>query len=182
MNKSKIFIIILTVIFAILIAAGVIIAVVMLGGDGIGSDEDTTIAEENISDAELFYDDIDVKSVKIRNTDGLYYVDAEVKIINYIPYMEECFEEAEESSDGDADFQGIFYKAVSEASEDAKKEKQEITFCLYSVDPERTDWDEDELEDLVKQKAFDKQVSEFAMNKLYELMPEISESDGEVAE
>ena len=181
MNGKKALIIILVVLFAILIAGAVIAAVIIFGGGADGGEDETTLEEENFTDAEMFYEDIEVESVDLRCENGLYYVDAEVKIINYIPYMEECFDKAEKNSSDD-DFQSVFYEYVLEASDGAKKEKLEITFCLYSIDPEKTDWEEDELEGIVKQKAFDKQASEFAMDRLYELMPEISESDGEVAE
>lgn len=107
---------------------------------------------------------------------GLLELTAKVRIPDYSWYFSENWEEAAAGAKDEKEFEVRLFQMAEEtvSGGDVQWEEREITVSLSLADEARKaeDWSQEELEELARQEAFQKELGEFALSLMGDWMSE----------
>lgn len=104
----------------------------------------------------------------IEEENGMLYAEVAVRVPDFEALMEKHHEEAEQAASDGEDYERRLYELVYNDPDVEDTEMEFITVDLSAIDPEKTDWTEDEIRELAKQAAFDEAAESFAMQQIQE--------------
>lgn len=109
---------------------------------------------------------IDVSSSYVVLKDGRYIASYYADVPDFKTLFENHHEEAEAQASDSSEYERILYELVYNDPMIKEVEEESYKLDLYLIDPEKSDWTEEELVEIQRQYAFDEAMESFAIEQI----------------
>ena len=126
---------------------------------------------------------VDVVTYEIQETEyGTLEAAVTVTMPDYSQYLEQCIQEAAESTESEKELEKKLYQMTEKlAKDDTAPVTREITVKLSELDPDKTadQWKETEIHDAAREAAFETEVEEFCLTLRARYYEEFAQSQAD---
>lgn len=109
---------------------------------------------------------IDVSSAYVEKKDGRFIASYYAYVPDFKTLFENHHEEAEAQASSSSEYERILYELVYNDPMIKEVEEESYKLDLYLIDPEKSDWTEEELVEIQRQFAFDEAMESFAIEQI----------------